>query len=180
MASTETFTMQTYSFKKDNATQNTMVTLQIRMRHKYCQVHLQTYDDSVALPLTFVREVVVSPVVTSDRFPMPPFVIALPPLRRRSILNALESLGIEGSLCKCLAPSIEKCVIREAERFGYKGFEVVAELEFTTVYGYVHEMAATSSPRLLRRRRIAAKVDVYDREMAPCSMMAASDPKKIV
>lgn len=71
-------------------------------------------------------------------------------------------------------------MIREAERFGYKGFEVVAELEVTTVYGYDYEMAATSSPSLLRRRRIAANVDVYDREMAPCSMMAASDPKKIV
>ena len=177
----ETFTLKTYSYKNEKATQSTTATLQIRITHKNL-VHLQTHNSVVGGGLTFVHEAVVSPeVVISDRCAMPPHIIALPPMRRRSILKALASVSIDGSLCECLAPSIEKYVVQEAERFGYKGFGVVAELEVTKAYDHRHDMAEITPSNLLRRRRVATKVDVYDHEMAYSTMAAPDDhPKKIV
>lgn len=149
--SDQTFTLKMSSFTDDNLSSKKTATLQIRMRHRY-QVHLQTYNDAGTRALIFFDEAA-SQEVTSNHFAMPPPVITLLPLRRLFVLNALARLHIEGSLCQCLGPRIEKYVFRTAENFGFKGFGVVADLEVTKAYVYDHKtgrslMAAAQVPTL--------------------------------
>ena len=115
------------TFEKHPSVPIPMGILQISLRRRLRVLQTST-DDSKDDEKLFLREEIVYPesVKVLD---FPRYVLASPKYMKLDIVDMLESLELDSSLCDSLSPMMESFVMAASTSFGAENFVVIAHVE---------------------------------------------------
>ena len=115
------------TFEKHPSVPIPMGILQISLRRRLRVLQTST-DDSKDDEKLYLREEIVYPELVKV-LDFPRYVLASPKYMKLDIVDMLESLELDSSLCDSLSPMMESFVMAASTSFGAENFVVIAHVE---------------------------------------------------